>query len=248
MAARTRDLMVVGVLALLALVAQVWLPATPGAGVLGAGLVVVLPGYAVAGLLGVQRLDAGLRALLTVATSLAITCLASLALAAAGVPLDRLAWTVALTVVTVVGCVAQAVTRWRASATDAGPTLSLPRLGYVPVLGVALGLAALSWGVAAVGASTENQSRFTQLWLVPSAGSDAAVAGIRNLEGRPVTYRLEVRAGSRTLQAWPEIQLPANGAWEAAIDLSGSGGAQVEGALYRTDQPANVYRRVHLAR
>lgn len=248
MAARTRDLVVVGGLALLALAAQLWLPATLGTGVLGALLVLLLPGYAVAGLLGVQRLDAGLRPLLTVAVSLAITCLASLAVAAAGVPLDRLVWTAALAVVTVVGCLVQGVVRRTATLAETTAPWSLPRLGYVPVLGVALGLAALSWGVATVGASTENQSRFTQLWLVPNPGSDTAVAGIRNVEGRPVTYRLEVRAGSRTLQSWPEIQLPANGAWEAAIDLSSAGGAQVEGALYRTDQPANVYRRVHLTR
>src|SRR4051794_14153988 len=97
-------------------------------------------------------------------------------------------------------------------------------LGLSRRQGVLLGMAGLvitgSLIMARAGALAQT-TPVTQLWMLPAqTGPQAAVRlGIRNLEATPVTYMLNVEAGSTVLKAWPSIELQPGETWEATYTL-----------------------------
>jgi uncharacterized membrane protein len=119
--------------------------------------------------------------------------------------------------------------------------------------------------IAARGAVAQQRAAtFTQLWLVPARGAQHAPGagpndvrlGLRSLEARTTTYRLELLVGGVTMREWPAIELDPGEDWAATLPLppvaAGAGEADrtgaVEAVVYRAEAPGTPYRRVTLRR
>lgn len=223
---------------------------TPVRALLALPLVLFLPGYAftAASLPRLRRWSAeGLA--VDLGTSIALTVLAGLALDFTPWGLERRSWALALAGITVV---AAAVGRLRRGAAGHAPRgrermrLSTMQLA---LLATALLLGAAAVGISRLGAiQKDQQSTFTQLWMLPASESTGTALriGIGNDEGSLETYRLVLRAGARTLASWPRIVVRAGRRWETEIALPQglSPRVPVEAELFRASEPATVYRHV----
>ncbi len=69
--------------------------------------------------------------------------------------------------------------------------------------------------------------------------------GLRNLEGRTVTYRLQLAVDHEILSEWPAIILADGEAADSYYPLPPAQAAneQVEAVLYLADEPTAVYRQ-----
>ena len=214
---------------------------------LGLPLVLVLPGYTftAAAWPSLGRWGAD-KAGFTLASSIALAILGGLVLNFTPWGLERRSWAVMLAGITILAAVAAGAQRTRGAHAADRPRIRLrPAPLLLVVLAVLVSAAAL--GISREGAlQADSQSKFTQLWMVPTSGKRTLQVGITNKEGSTERYRVVVRAGRQRLSSSGVIMLRAGRSWVASVRLP-SGlqpHVQVEADLYRAAEPGVVYRHV----
>ena len=227
----------VAVAATLAVLALAVAPGSLGARVLGAALVVFLPGLALTGALLGGETSPLRRAILSIASSwcLAIACALLLNLTPIGV--DATAMGIVLGVVTLVAAVMQHAREasWRAAAPPGIAPATILLLAAAAVITIAA-------FVASGAALASNRATFTQLWLTETA--DGAVRiGVFNGERGPETYTVEL--SSDLTHRNETVTLRPDQSWETTVSLP-AGTQSVRAVLYRGEKPSVAYRTATL--
>jgi uncharacterized membrane protein len=214
-------------------------------------LALFLPGYAlVAALLPSGQLGFPERAALGLGLSITITVLGGLLLDAFGAPLTRGAWQVWLAAATIA---LAGVGLFRRRQGRLGPAGALaaqmtPREALLFSAGALL--IGLALGVGGIGIAAPPGEAFTEFWALSEQAGERSVirVGLRNEEGRPVTYRVAVEAGDRLLAEWPQVSVAAGKTWRAQATVSEAlFGEEIYARLYRSGDPdGEPYRQARL--
>jgi hypothetical protein len=224
----------------------------------GLPLALYLPGYTLTAALFANRpLDRATRALLSVACSLLLTVLSGLLLNTLPWGLQPATWALALGLICWIGGTVAVARRAQHPAPGEMPSVAAMQSGpfglrpaHMLLIGIAVlgALGACWWSIQS--ALTAPFVGTTQVWLVPVPDSHTAAVnrvqiGLRNLEGQPMTYRLQLLVDGAILSEWPAITLQDGEAADSYYPLPAAGRAneRVEALLYRADDPLQVYRR-----
>jgi hypothetical protein len=120
--------------------------------------------------------------------------------------------------------------------------LHIPVARHEVLLGGAAVLLATGAFVAARAFANLPAESFTQLWLVPRAGSASVLTvGVVSYEAGPVRYRLELLRDGAVVETWSIGPLEPGGRWETVVTVARGA---FEARLYRGDDPTRVYRHV----
>jgi uncharacterized membrane protein len=118
---------------------------------------------------------------------------------------------------------------------------------YGMAAAIVISAVAVAWN----GAAQAPTLGFTQLWMVPDTNDQNTLhVGITNQEGTAAVYRLQLEADSVVVQTWAPITLNPGEQTKLIAELPAryNGTHNVAAALYRSNQPDTVYRRVNLWR
>lgn len=215
---RSTDLVALLVLALLGLVAVLaGIDGFVGA-VLLLPLAFAIPGYALAAaLFPPGQIPASERAVYVIALGIAAAALSGI-LVQLVFSLDRMAWALTLSGLTLAaGAVAAARRR------EDRPWAEV-ELNPVAVVLLVMALAMAAWAAA----NATNRARdelgdahFTELWLLPSAGSAPGASkrvsiGVSNHEGRTTSYQVNLTLGGVPLRNWT-VRLGEGQAWTTSL-------------------------------
>lgn len=157
-------------------------------------------------------------------------------------------WMIALSLATFAACGAAHWTGrnspFPADASNGPPALP-------PIAAAAIGCAALMSVAAIVLASkqaiSDPEFPYTQMWMVPYAGSPGTFTlGVKNAERGASVYDLEVMLDGRVVLMRRSISLQAGEIWTSELSLPmGHGGPHMaEARLFRDGNDQVVYRRV----
>jgi uncharacterized membrane protein len=209
-------------------------------------LVLILPGYAITAAAFARRQLAWPQfLLLSIALSLAVLVLGSLLLNYVG-GIHPLSWALLLVAVIFATCRVAAVRRGKTGRGPSRPRLRLRRLEMAMVFaGVAAAVVAivLSSSTVPVG----DAIGFTQLWILPQAGSEGRVVqiGVRSQQQTSTNFDLRVRIGPDTLARRSFRLAPGETRLVKLQAPPGSEGTvPVIATLLRHNRPFSVYRRV----
>jgi Protein of unknown function (DUF1616) len=216
---------------------------------LGLPLVFYLPGRAILAAAFRGQLRGLSAAVFAVGLSLAVTIFCGFALHFVGA-LTPEGWIIALSLATFAACGASYLTgRDTPRPVDAsnGP----PALR--PLEAAAIGCAALlcvgALSLASRLAISHPEFAYTQMWMVPYAGSPGTFTlGVKNAERGASLYDLEVMLDGRVVLVQRSISLQPGEIWTSDLSLPmGRGGPHTaEARLFRDGNDRLVYRRVWL--
>jgi hypothetical protein len=205
-------------------------------------LLLFLPGYALVwALFARATLDRASMLLLSIALSLAVVIIGSVALQWAG-PLERSTWVALATGVTVV---AGSVAVLRAGPSSDAPRLRLPRVRFVPALLLTLAVivAAAAIALARTPLPARGVQGYTVLWVLPAKdGSHRVNVGVISSELHTTSYRLDIEENGRKA-AMRQLTLAPTESWDELIRVPPSI-TRVRVLLHRESAPNEVYRRV----
>jgi uncharacterized membrane protein len=257
-----RDLQVVAVVGLAALIAVLLTPAhNPLRVVLGLALVLVLPGYPIATKMHQPMHPRARRPseqlLLTCGLSLAITVLSGLLLNLTPLGISQSSMAGLLVLITEVTCAIavwrrpSALARIEASSTlTPAPTSPSPSLAWrrhAVLLGFAGLVTAGALVAAGLGATHKPAAGFTQLWMLPSSdNSGQVVVGVRSQEPTSTRFRVRLLVDGRKTHQW-RIRLAPGAQWGTTVAVPPGTRAQV--LLYQVDgsSATTPYRQAFLA-
>jgi hypothetical protein len=202
-------------------------------------LVFVLPGMALLRALGL-RFTRSAQAPIVVGISMAITVLGGLALDWLGglTPLGWAAWLGGFSTL------AAGASR----AGDAGVHQPLPaiRIRHGVMLAAAAAILLLTFQGTLRNVAAKNPFPHTSFWMLPLApASDVYLIGIKNDEGRPEIYGVQLMVDRRTTGEWQDLNVPSG--HTVTFPVMVQTGAPAEAWLYRAEQPDAIYRRVTVA-
>jgi uncharacterized membrane protein len=228
-------------------------------------LCLLLPGYAiVSATFARQELGGWQRALLTLAISLMVLALGSLALNYVPGGIQSISWALLLFLV-VLGCCRSAAlrrepagrarSRRRAgsgSDRDRDPAAPSPlrlRLWDGLMLGAAVIAAAAAIVLAQTPVSATNARGYTELWMLPASDDAGSVlVGVASQEQRPLGYKLEVKvgAGPPSFEANLDLRPGEERVFSVPLEeaVPGRSRVRVDASLIRGDRFRRVYRRV----
>jgi uncharacterized membrane protein len=259
---RNFDLLIVAALAVAGLVAGLLSGLYPVIrGVFSVPLLVALPGYALTAALIPDRQSLGRteRTVLGVGMSIVLVILSGLGLNLLPAGITNVSVSLTLAAITLVAA-AIGLARRRGQP-DREPVVDLdgPEVGDVPeavvgrrrerpngygpeflALAVILTVAAIFVGV--LGAVRAPQTQFTQFWLLTGADPNVIQVGIRDEEGQPVAYRIEVETQGQVLRT-AEIDLSQGDDTVQTIKLpalTGTTPQTVTARLFRLDQTSTT--------
>jgi uncharacterized membrane protein len=239
------DLIAVMGLALLALaVALLSGGPNPALTAVSVPLALFLPGYAlVANLLPQGQLGFPERVALALGTSIAVTVAAGLLLNALDIPLAGGPWRVLLAGFTAALVALALLRRRQGRLAPVGALAAQMTSQEALLLGTGALIIGLALGLGGIGIASPPSEPFTGFWaLGQEQGARALInVGLTNEEGRPMTYRVAVQAGDRLLAEWPQVSVPANGAWQAEATVPPAlRGQDIIATAYRTGDPAET--------
>lgn len=240
------DLRLVSALAVLCALLALAIPLAGLSLVFAAPLLLVLPGYALtAAAFARRRLEWPQQLLFAIALSLAVLILGSLLLNYLG-GIHPLSWALLELLIVLVSCRIAAARRGRGAG--AGRRRG-PRPGRLEaaMLAGAVATAAVALVLSASAVPADNALGYTQLWILPKAGSGGseAVVGVRSEEQRTTDFDLRIRIGDdrgvrRSFRLAPgearQVRLRAPPGSEGEIPVIAT--------LLRHNRPLVVYRRV----
>jgi uncharacterized membrane protein len=218
---------------------------------LGAPLVLWLPGYALtAALFPEGKLSLLLRLLLNLGGSLAVAVLGGFVLNLTPWGLGPVSWPISLGGATIL-MGAFALARRRGRALIRPPLFRLDlSLAQALLIGAAMIVMMGAVGLARWGAIAAPSTPFTQLWATPVQRSDgeAIQIGIHNGEGSTETYGLQVMVGDEVIYSWSALMLAEDQRWQQIVQLPANvaPSAPVEVQIYRATAPEYLYRSVVL--
>ena len=243
---QSTDLLIVAAMATAGMLAPLTATNNLALGLLfGLPLALALPGYALrAAGSPSSALGPAERLAFSLGGSIAVSVLGGLVLDATPWGLGPASWALLLGGITLAACAA-ALFRRRAVAEAPADATARMRLREIGLFGLAALVAATAFGVAIGGAAQPPAEGFTQLWMLPAAGQ--LRLGVQSYEPQPARYTVELVAGDTLVRRWAAVDLQPGTRWETeALLPSAEPGAAIELRLYRSDQPARVYRRVAL--
>ena len=244
---RNLDLVAVTILVFTGLLAAVLTGVSPLIrGLLGVPLIIALPGYALTAALIPDRGALGRteRTILGVGMSIVTVILVALGLNQLQAGITSVTVALSVGAITLLCVVVAAVRRRREptlSAADPGEDddseheASKPFGPELLALAVILTVGAVFVGV--LGTVQAPQPGFTQLWMLDGSAPNTIQVGIRNNEGSPLQYRLEIETQGQILRS-SQIDLAAGQETLQTINLpalSGSSPQTVTARLYRLD-------------
>jgi uncharacterized membrane protein len=223
----------------------------------GLPLILVIPGYALTALLwGRHQLGAPERAALSIGISLALAALSALLLDWTPLGIGGAQQTLLLGLVALVAIVTVLLrdlggrgSRPEAGTPGARRALVPFRRRQVLLFGVAVAIVASAVAYSAHSALRPRGAGFTQSWIhVQDAKTGAVDVGLENDERQAETYRLQLTLNNRPVNEWKDVRLEPGQQWSTNLSLPQSGGQGVaELAVYRSDQPVTVYRKVRVS-
>ena len=186
---------------------------------LAASLALFIPGYALLSALMVGRvLSAPEQIMVAITSSVALAIVSGLAMAALGVPIERMTWVYVLTTIALSGLIIAWIRRWQRG-------IEGPRPGFArtPVRQTALVVIAglLLANIVAAGrliASDQFGNPPAELWLVAGSDPYGADLGMR-ADPDGGTYRLVLSAGSDTLKEF-DLTLGPSETWDTQLVLN----------------------------
>lgn len=183
------------------------------------------------------------RLLFSVALSLVIAIVGGLLLNRTGPGLTTTSWALFLVGVTVIAGIPAVLRSMSGLATGLTPgSVSWTRF---LVYGAAVLLAATALVVARSSAVQDQARPFTQLWILPGAGSTAAEIGIRSQESSTQDYLLRVVSGGQVIRQYA-LSLAPGMTWQRTVSVP-SRQSGIAAYLYRPNHPGAPYRWVKLA-
>lgn len=213
---------------------------------LGVLLVLALPGYALSAAL-LPNLGWLERLLCAIGLSLVASILGGLVLNVTPWGLRALPWALWLCGITLASALAAVVMHRHKGAAR---TLQWPRISLrsALVFSLALTITVLAIGTAVL-SGRESDSRFTQLWAVPTLDgqSHAVQIGVRNQEGKPELYRVTVDDTLGRVHVWENIAIEPGAEWTARLILADLSGGPLNIFLYRAESPGSAYRSVEIS-
>jgi uncharacterized membrane protein len=240
------DLRLACALAVLCAVAALLIPVDGVALVFAVPLLLILPGYAITAAAFARRpLPRPQFLLLSIALSLTTLVLGGLVLNYLG-GIHPLSWALLIVLVVFASCRAAALRRGPGAKTPRWPRPRLARLEAAMLIGaVAATVAALVLASSTVPAG--NALGYTQLWILPQAGSGGSgvQVGVRSQQQTSVRYDLRVRIGDerlvkRSFRLAPGESRPLT----LRVPPGTEGTVPVIATLLRHNRPTKVYRRV----
>jgi hypothetical protein len=207
-------------------------------------LVIVLPGYAVMAAWFPKRLTKFPGNVLFIITlSIAIVCMTGLILHKTPWGIQTNTWIASLGAIVLVNLVIALF--WG----DFSITSPLDRPVKLPLYQGLLIFCAFLMSVFAVylareGASQQQSSDVTQMWMLPGEASDAIHMGVKNLDAEPISYKLVIKDGPNVIEE--NFELEPNTTWEKDFSMPGSATREVNAYLSRLNQPHLVYRSTSL--
>jgi uncharacterized membrane protein len=209
----------------------------------GALLGLALPGYALVRVMfPTGRTEAVERIALVLGVSISVAICVGFLLHLLPIGLSAASWAVALSGVTVAGCVLAARRDrrlWR-------PGFALPTIpaliGKLPASQLAMLAAAVLLPLVAVfvarfGEGAQPWSGTTTAWLVPTEGGSAVRVAVVNREGRSMTYRMEVGVDGAVVARFDTFGV-SSGTRETKVGLPATEGPrEVTVKLWRVEDP-----------
>ncbi len=254
MSRRASDLIICSILATAAAVSVVLLPEGNLLRIILAVLLaLVLPGYSVAAFAFPDTaLEMSARIVYSVGGSIAICALGGLLLNLIPGGLILANWLIFLTSMIAIASLGALVRRLLASDNNSVPRtqfhVSFSQMALIGLFIVLIIAGTVS--IARSGAIQQPATRFTQLWMEPSAIPIAGTAanrtlniGVFNDEQQAMHYTLALTdPNGDSIQTY-DISLNASQTWQRELVLPAGQGI-VSALLYRADNPTVVYRRV----
>lgn len=240
------DLRLAAAAALLCAVLALLIPIDGVALVFAVPLLLFLPGYAIASAAFAKRpLGRPQLLLLSIALSLTTLVLGSLVLNYLG-GIHPLSWALLALLVVFVSCRVAAVRRGATAKSSGLPRLHLGGL-EAAMLVAAIAAAAAALILASTTVPAGDALGYTQLWILPQAGSRGSEAqvGVRSQQQTTVDYDLRVRIGDERLVKRSFRLAPGETRVVRLRAPPSTGGTvPVIATLLRHNRPTKVYRRV----
>lgn len=217
--------------------------------IVGALLVLVLPGYAITASWPWRTLETWERAVLSLALSITVAMAGGLVLNWTPFGLQAGSWAAFLAGVTLLATAVALLIRRRGwTRLPVWRTSGIGALRVLP-FGLAALVATGAVTVAYVGAVEQPAPGYTELWILPTdtTNDNSVRLGIMNMEAATTQYRLVLAIGEVEAREWPAIQLRPHEQWQSVVGLPGWATSEtVSAVLYRLDAPKAVYRLVRL--
>jgi hypothetical protein len=95
-------------------------------------------------------------------------------------------------------------------------------------------------------AAVHVEFKFTEFWMTYDGAPNVLTVGIRNSEGGPESYDVEVMTEGQIMRHWPGISLQPGETWTAPLNTTVKADQiqRVEAWLFRNGDHRSVYRRV----
>jgi len=213
-------------------------------------LLFYLPGYGIVAAAfprtTLQRLE---RIIFSVGVSVAVTAVIGLLLNfTVGMAVE--AWAIALTSLTVVGCLLATLRRPRYVGNPSRHLSTGLNIVQYLMLGLALVMGLVAFNLVRQSVMQERPADYTSFWMLPSAESPSGLVrlGIKNVESKVITYQIKLEQGTTEIRTWKSITVRPGETWEetASVPILQVQGKMIEAYLYRLDDPAKAYRHVTL--
>jgi uncharacterized membrane protein len=217
-------------------------------GFLAIPFIVFLPGYFLWKLLFPNWLNKPWeKILLSVALSLAITMTTGFIYYLGSIPIHPRLWFLTQVVLTIIFMISAK----RKTLTEKEPDQTKKR--DVPTFLIYLYsflIIVFAFTISITGSLSNPTTRFTQLWVSPVEQQKPISIGVSNNEAASKSYLLELWQGNKVIHTWPEFNLDPGKKWETTLDSgifqSGTDENEFELRLYDQENPAEVYRSVHI--
>jgi uncharacterized membrane protein len=228
-----------------------WLHSVPWLSFFGIALTLFLPGY-VLSLLLFPVLAIEERLLISLGLSIVITGLSGLILNVTALGLNSITWGLWLAAFTLVGA-GWVWLRREAHAGDHGP--SWPALAWpkklpwrsLALAGFSLACVLLAFNLSNI-FSNRLDTPLTALWAAyDPANARRLNIGVRNQEGRPMTYDLVIETAAREILQRQSVQVEDEKTFWLAIDFQQASQPLVRVLLFNPDLPNQPYREVTAA-
>ena len=249
LARRNLDLLLVVAVFFASMAALLWPDLFPDVVDAAAAMLVaiVLPGYAAGLAIYPFVVRGSVRAAFSLGLGLVVTVAVALILSAYPMGIGRTQWLAAFATTTAIAVLLAAIQRrGLVSRPRRLPRIDRPSLQTAGMFAVASLIVVLAVTMRVV-AGPDNESTFTQLWVLPSstAAPGTVELGVANHEAGPAAYRLDVIVGEETRPPI-NIRLDPGDEWTLSVEVAAAGQTGIEAILYRLPDTSEPYRHVSL--
>jgi hypothetical protein len=210
--------------------------------VLGAPMAFLISGHTVLRAIGVRATSLAEHLAYAVGASLATGIAGGLALNAAGL-LSPLGWAVWFWAVVIGASLVAARRR------DAADLLPLPgpagvRLWHAAAFALAMLVATGAYALAIRDEVNQQQFKYTEFWMLPSANGDRLAIGVRSAEAKPKRFDLEITLDGHPFAIFRSLTMAPGETWTREIPLPLLATPQKASAKLYQPEDNRLYRSV----